>query len=41
MNRKKEYKKCFEISTKVRCQDKNETKTNNEITVEIKILFLF
>ena len=39
MNRKKEYKKCFEISTKVRCQNENEAKTNNEIIAEIKNSF--
>ena len=40
MNKKK-YEKCFEISTKVRCQNENETKTNNEIIVEIKNSFFF
>ena len=39
MNRRKKYEKCFEISTKIRCQDENEAKTNNEIIVEIKNSF--
>ena len=39
MNKKKEYKECFEISTEIRCQDENETKTNNEIIAKIKNSF--
>ena len=39
MNRRKKYEKCFEISTEIRCQNENETEINNEIIVEIKILF--
>ena len=39
MSKRKKYKECFEISTEIRCQDENEAKTNNEIVVEIKILF--
>ena len=36
MNKRKKYEKCFRVSTKVRCQNKNEAKTNNEIIVEIQ-----
>ena len=39
MSRKKEYEKCFEISTEIRCQDENEAKTNNKIIAEIKNSF--
>ena len=38
MNKKK-CKKCFEVSIEIRCQNENEAKTNNEIVVEIKLLF--
>ena len=39
MSKKKEYEEYFEISTKIRCQDENEAKINNEIVAEIKNSF--
>ena len=39
MSRRKEYEKCFEVSTEIRCQNENEAKTNNEIIAEIKDFF--
>ena len=36
---KKKYEKYSETSTKIRCQDENEAKMNNEIIAEIKIFF--